>query len=97
MGTSSASANCVLKEVWAYIKNHKLQDPSNRTDIVCDDTFEKLFHKKRFSILKLSKYLHNVSTRVSIYNSAFHIILQNSVEEQIDSFHVLRLTHNDGS
>ena len=67
MGTSTSSPNIVLKEVWAYIKNHKLQDPLNRTEIVCNDTFEKLFHRKRFSMLKISKYLNNVSNRRTTY------------------------------
>lgn len=65
MGTSTSSPNIVLKEVWAYIKINKLQDPLNRTEIVCNDTFEKLFHRKRFSMFKISKYLHNVSNRIT--------------------------------
>lgn len=76
MGTSASSPNCVLKDVWVYIKNHKLQDPSNRSEIVCDETFEKLFHRKRFSMFKLSKYLHNVSYQLTIQIIIkFHVTL----------------------
>ena len=83
MGALTSSPNCVLKEAWAYIKDQKLQDPSNRTEIVCDNTFEKLFHRKRFSMFKLSKYLHNVSNLITAAHDSALIVIPsaNHVEE----------------
>ena len=36
-----------LKAIWKYIKQHKLQDPVQRTIIVCDDKLKAVTKKKR--------------------------------------------------
>merc|ERR1711860_52024 len=36
-----------LKAIWRYIKKHDLQDPSQRTIIVCDDKLKAVTKKKR--------------------------------------------------
>ena len=36
-----------LKAIWKYIKKHDLQDPSQRTIIVCDDKLKAVTKKKR--------------------------------------------------
>lgn len=41
----------VVKQLWAYIKDHNLQDPEDKRQIICDASLEKLFKKsKLFSI-----------------------------------------------
>ncbi|KAJ4716184.1 upstream activation factor subunit spp27-like [Melia azedarach] len=32
-----------LKQIWAYIKEHNLQDPENKKIIVCDEKLKKIF------------------------------------------------------
>ena len=36
-----------LKAIWKYIKKHQLQDPVQRTIIVCDDKLKAVTKKKR--------------------------------------------------
>ncbi len=36
----------VVKELWAYIKKHDLQDPSNKRNINADDKLKKVFGGK---------------------------------------------------
>ncbi|KAH7575372.1 hypothetical protein ACOSP7_005080 [Xanthoceras sorbifolium] len=35
-----------LKQIWAYIKEHNLQDPENKRVIVCDEKLKKIFGGK---------------------------------------------------
>ncbi|KAI3445912.1 hypothetical protein Pfo_002577 [Paulownia fortunei] len=32
-----------LKEIWAYIKQHNLQDPADKKVIICDEKLKKIF------------------------------------------------------
>lgn len=52
----------VVKELWAYIKKHDLQDPANKRNINADDKLKKVFDGKAtvnmFEMTKLvSKHL----------------------------------------
>lgn len=52
----------VVKELWAYIKKHDLQDPQNKRNINADDKLQKVFDGKKtvnmFEMTKLvSKHL----------------------------------------
>ncbi|KAI3431055.1 SWIB domain-containing protein [Psidium guajava] len=35
-----------LKRIWAYIKEHNLQDPENKKIIICDEKLKKIFGGK---------------------------------------------------
>ncbi|KAL9273054.1 TRI1-like protein [Drosera capensis] len=48
----------VLKAVWAYIKQHELQDPDDKKIIVCDEKLKKIFSgKDRVGFLEVSKLI----------------------------------------
>lgn len=52
----------VVKELWAYIKKHNLQDPANKRNINADEKLKKVFDGKAtvnmFEMTKLvSKHL----------------------------------------
>lgn len=52
----------VVKEIWAYIKKHNLQNPSNKRNILADESLKKVFGGKAevtmFEMTKLvSKHL----------------------------------------
>ncbi|MBI2062170.1 MAG: SWIB/MDM2 domain-containing protein [Candidatus Yanofskybacteria bacterium] len=52
----------VVKKLWAYIKSHNLQDPTNKRNINADETLKKVFGGKEvvnmFEMTKLvSKHL----------------------------------------
>jgi len=52
----------VVKKLWVYIKEHNLQDPKNKRNIVADESLKKVFDGKEvvnmFEMAKLiSKHL----------------------------------------
>ncbi len=50
----------LIKKVWDYIKEHKLQDPKNKRLIVPDKKLEKVFgDKKPLDMMQLAKVLGN--------------------------------------
>ncbi|KAK6199581.1 SWIB/MDM2 domain-containing protein [Scheffersomyces amazonensis] len=47
----------VVKQLWAYIKSHDMQDPKDKRFIICDDKFQKLFKKKSVGAFEMNKLL----------------------------------------
>merc|ERR1719435_186680 len=47
----------VVKRMWAYIKENKLQDPKNKQMIKCDDKLAKIVPTKKFRVFGMTKYL----------------------------------------
>jgi chromatin remodeling complex protein RSC6 len=47
----------VVSKVWAYIKQHGLQDPKNRREILADAKLEAVFGKKRVTMFEMNKHL----------------------------------------
>ena len=47
----------VLRKVWAYIRLKKLQDPSDKTVILCDENLKKLTKCKKFNQVSLMGFL----------------------------------------
>ena len=56
VGTKALPRTQVVKELWAYIKRRKLQDPKNRRNIVADEVLGKVFKgKKVVSMFEMTK------------------------------------------
>ena len=49
----------VVKQMWAYIKENKLQDPNNKQWIICDEKLSKIVPEERFKGFGMTKYLKN--------------------------------------
>ena len=47
----------VVRQVWAYIKQHGLQNPENRREILADATLEPVFGKKKVTMFEMNKHL----------------------------------------
>ena len=47
----------VVSKVWAYIKQHDLQNPENRREILADAKLEPVFGKKRVTMFEMNKHL----------------------------------------
>lgn len=45
----------VVKKLWRYIVDNKLQDKANRRNINCDENLEQIFGKKMVSMFEMSK------------------------------------------
>jgi upstream activation factor subunit UAF30 len=46
-----------VRKVWAYIKQHGLQDPEDRRQILADAKLEPVFGKKRVGMFEMNKHL----------------------------------------
>jgi upstream activation factor subunit UAF30 len=57
VGTNPLPRGEVVSKVWAYIKQHELQNPTNRREILADAKLEKVFGKKKVTMFEMSKYL----------------------------------------
>ena len=47
----------VVKKVWDYIKQHKLQNPDNGREILADATLEAVFGQKKVTMFEMNKHL----------------------------------------
>lgn len=47
----------VISKVWAYIKQHNLQNPANKREILADAKLEKVFGKKSVTMFEMNKYI----------------------------------------
>ncbi|XP_007040857.2 PREDICTED: upstream activation factor subunit UAF30 [Theobroma cacao] len=57
LGASESSRTEAVKKIWGYIKLHKLQNPANKREILCDEKLKRIFAGKdsvgMFEITKL--------------------------------------------
>uniref|UniRef100_A0A5B6ZIJ4 DM2 domain-containing protein n=1 Tax=Davidia involucrata TaxID=16924 RepID=A0A5B6ZIJ4_DAVIN len=54
-GVSEIPRTQALKEIWAYIKQHNLQDPENKKIIVCDEKLKNIFGgRERVGFLEIA-------------------------------------------
>jgi chromatin remodeling complex protein RSC6 len=47
----------VVSKVWAYIKQHDLQNPENRREILADDKLAAVFGTKKVTMFEMNKHL----------------------------------------
>lgn len=47
----------VVRKVWDHIKENKLQNPSNKREIVADDELRAVFGKDRVTMFEMNKHL----------------------------------------
>jgi upstream activation factor subunit UAF30 len=47
----------VVSKVWDYIKQHELQNPDNRREILADDKLEAVFGAKKVTMFAMNKHL----------------------------------------
>jgi upstream activation factor subunit UAF30 len=53
----SMSRTEIVKMLWAYIREHDLQDPSNKREILLDGAMKNVFGCKQFSMFTMNKYI----------------------------------------
>ncbi|XP_058081861.1 protein TRI1 [Magnolia sinica] len=59
LGVPEIPRTQALKQIWAYIKQHNLQDPENKKIILCDEKLKKIFGgKDRVGFLEISGLLN---------------------------------------
>lgn len=47
----------VVKKLWEYIRQHELQNPSNKKEIVCDDALRAVFAVDKIDMFRMNKVL----------------------------------------
>lgn len=48
----------VTKALWVYIKEHNLQDPANKRNIIADENLKKIFEgNASLSMFEMTKYV----------------------------------------
>lgn len=47
----------IVKSLWAYIREHNLQNPANRQEILLDAKMESVFGVKKFTMFTMNKYI----------------------------------------
>ena len=57
VGAQPLSRGEVVSRVWEYIKQHNLQNPENRREIVADEKLEAVFGKKKVTMFEMNKHL----------------------------------------
>ena len=58
VGSTPLSRGEVVSKMWAYIKQHNLQDPANKRDILSDDKLRLIFDgKDRVNMFDMNKHL----------------------------------------
>lgn len=43
--------------MWVYIREHDLQDPKNKRNIICDELLHSLFRVKKIDMFQMNKAL----------------------------------------
>eukprot|EP00276_Gloeochaete_wittrockiana_P008243 CAMPEP_0184655314 /NCGR_PEP_ID=MMETSP0308-20130426/12928_1 /TAXON_ID=38269 /ORGANISM="Gloeochaete witrockiana, Strain SAG 46.84" /LENGTH=91 /DNA_ID=CAMNT_0027091715 /DNA_START=121 /DNA_END=396 /DNA_ORIENTATION=- len=58
VGQPEISRADTMKKIWEYIKQHNLQDPNNRRDVLADDKLSKVFGgAQKVSMFQIMKML----------------------------------------
>ena len=57
VGAQPLSRGEVVSRVWEYIKQHNLQNPEDRREIVADEKLETVFGKKKVTMFEMNKHL----------------------------------------
>ncbi|CAI0379253.1 unnamed protein product [Linum tenue] len=57
VGHPSLPRTEIVKQLWAYIRKHNLQDPSNKRKIICDDALRVVFETDCTDMFKMNKLL----------------------------------------
>ena len=57
VGKKEASRAECIKELWAYLKKHNLQDPENKQYFTPDKKMAKVFGTEKLRAFSMAKYL----------------------------------------
>ena len=57
VGSDPLPRGQVVSRVWDYIKQHDLQNPENRREILADDKLKQVFGKDKVTMFEMNRYL----------------------------------------
>jgi len=57
VGADALPRSEVVSKMWAYIREHNLQNPENKREILADAKLEKVFGGKKATMFELNKHI----------------------------------------
>jgi chromatin remodeling complex protein RSC6 len=57
VGSKPLPRGQVVSKVWEYIREHNLQNPENKREIMADDKLRKVFGKDKVTMFEMNKHL----------------------------------------
>lgn len=63
VGATELSRPQVVKHIWAYVKEHNLQDPSDKRILICDELMLPVMKKPKISCFAMNKMISDHLTR----------------------------------
>jgi len=57
VGSDPLPRGQMVSRVWEYIKQHNLQNPQNRREILADDKLKPIFGKDKVTMFEMNRYL----------------------------------------
>lgn len=57
LGEPSLSRPQTVKRIWAHIKEHDLQDPNDKRQILCDEAMKTVFKQNKVHMFTMNKLL----------------------------------------
>ena len=57
IGPAAVARTEVVKKIWDYIKEHNLQNPKNKRNIIADEKLSKVFGKKEVTMFELASII----------------------------------------
>jgi upstream activation factor subunit UAF30 len=57
LGETQLSRPQTVKKIWAYVREHSLQDPADKRQIRCDDAMRAVFKQDRVNMFNMNKLL----------------------------------------
>jgi upstream activation factor subunit UAF30 len=57
VGSGPLARSEAVSKVWAYIKEHNLQNPEDKREILADDKLKEVFGKKKVTMFEMNKHL----------------------------------------
>ncbi|KAI9911533.1 hypothetical protein PsorP6_009098 [Peronosclerospora sorghi] len=57
VGAETMARPQVVKALWAYIREHNLQDPNNKKTILLDDVLRRVFQRDSFTMFTMNKFV----------------------------------------
>ena len=58
VGTEPLPRSEVTKKIWAHIKEHNLQNPKNKREILADDKLQPIFGVDKLDMFQMTKALN---------------------------------------
>lgn len=66
MNKPRSSRGEIMKTIWNHIHKNNLQNPVNKKEILCDETLEKIFKKKKINMFKMAAVISDLASKEEI-------------------------------